>query len=88
LFKVLLSDKPEYNEKIKAGFLLAPAAIMTNAYSPVFLLTAIAEAVEDFLHLLGIYEFLPHPGAYFMNPLLGVTDPEHTSSSATPFSNT
>ena len=60
--QVLLSEKPEYNVKIKAGFLLAPAVIMTNAYNPIFLFADLAGTLENILHWLGFYEFLPHPG--------------------------
>lgn len=59
---MLLSEKPEYNDKIVAGFLLAPAVIMTNAYNPIFIFADLAEVVEDILHWLGFYEFMPHPG--------------------------
>jgi hypothetical protein len=63
----LLSERPEYNAKIKAGFLLAPAAIMTHAYNPIFLLANWVDSIEDLLHLLGFYEFLPHPGEIYFN---------------------
>jgi len=32
---VMLSERPEYNSKIKKGFLLAPAIIIKNSTSPV-----------------------------------------------------
>ena len=63
--QVLLSERPEYNDKVRAGFLLAPAVIMTNAYNAIFLFTDLAEVVEDIFHWLGFYEFLPHPGEKF-----------------------
>ncbi len=67
--QVLLSERPEYNQKIKAGFLLAPAAFMTHAYNPIFLLSEWVEELEDLFHLFGIYEFLPQPGLIFINPV-------------------
>jgi hypothetical protein len=57
----LLSELPEYNDKIKAGFLLAPAAFMTHATDPIFLISQFAEEIDDLYHLFGSYEFLPHP---------------------------
>ena len=36
LFQVLLSELPEYNAKIRAGFLLAPAAFVTHSKSSMF----------------------------------------------------
>ena len=33
----MLSEKPEYNEKVEAGFLLAPVAFMTHSTNSVFL---------------------------------------------------
>lgn len=45
-----LSDMPEYNEKIKAAFMLAPAVFMGNAFNPVLLLSPVAELLEGLLH--------------------------------------
>jgi len=59
-FKIMGSEKPEYNDKIRAAFLLAPAALMKNAVNPIFLIAEWAGSVENLLHLLGVYEFLPH----------------------------
>jgi hypothetical protein len=56
-----LSELPEYNEKIKAGFLLAPAVFMTHATDPIFLISQFAEEIDFLYHLFGAYEFLPHP---------------------------
>ena len=36
IFQVLLSERPEYNVKIRAGFLLAPAAFMAHSTSNMF----------------------------------------------------
>ena len=47
---VLLSERPEYNEKIKAGFMMAPCTFSSNVSNP------IADEVDDimdFLHSLG-----------------------------------
>jgi hypothetical protein len=54
------SEKPEYNEKIRAAFLLAPAVFMNHAVNPIFLIAEWAGSLENLLHLLGVYEFLPH----------------------------
>jgi hypothetical protein len=55
-----LSERPEYNDKIIEGYLLAPAAFMTNAKHPIFIISSWADDIEDILHLLGLYEFIPH----------------------------
>ena len=34
---------------------------MTHAYNPIYLLSEWLDTFEDILHLLGMYEFLPHP---------------------------
>ena len=34
----MLSERPEYNNKVKAGFLLAPVAFMTHSTNSVFLI--------------------------------------------------
>ena len=58
-YQILLSERPEYINVIEAGYLLAPAVFMTNADNPIFLLTQLAETIEDIFHWLGLYEFLP-----------------------------
>ncbi len=45
-----LADKPEYNEKIRAGFNLAPAVYMGNAFSSIFELAPIAEELAELVH--------------------------------------
>ena len=50
---VLLSELPEYNDKIRAGFLMAPPVFMGNSPSPLFRLAPEAELLETLLHLLG-----------------------------------
>ena len=57
----MLSERPEYNEKIMAGFLMAPAVFMNTAYNSIMKLAEWAETIEDLYHLFGFYEFLPHP---------------------------
>lgn len=56
----MTSEKPEYNEKIRGAFLLAPAVFMNNAFNPIFLIAEWAGSLENLFHLLGVYEFLPH----------------------------
>ncbi len=56
------SEKPEYNEKIRAAFLLAPPAFMNHAVNPIFLIAEWAGSIENLLQLFGVYEFLPHTG--------------------------
>ena len=36
--QIMLSERPEYNNKVKAGFLLAPVAFMTHSTNSVFLI--------------------------------------------------
>ena len=52
---------PDYNSKVKAGFLMAPAVFMTHASDPLFQLSQFADEIDDLYHLFGRYEFLPHP---------------------------
>ena len=50
---VLLSEKPEYNDKVKAGFMMGPATFMGNAFSPIFALADYAEDIQELFHMLG-----------------------------------
>jgi len=59
-YLVMLSSLPEYNDKIKLGFLLAPPAYMSHAPSMIFQIASLAEDIEILYHLFGLYEFLPH----------------------------
>merc|ERR1719430_538496 len=59
-YLVMLSQLPEYNEKIRLGILLAPPAFMEHATSPIFSIAQYAGGVEKLYHLFGLYEFLPH----------------------------
>ncbi len=57
---MLLSERPEYNDKITEGYLLAPAAFMTTAPNPIFILASYADDLQDLYHFLGFWEFIPH----------------------------
>ena len=59
-FQIFLAERPEYNDKIIQGNLLAPAAFMTKAPHPIFLLTEWAGDFETLFHLFGMYEFMPN----------------------------
>jgi len=59
-YLVLLSSKPEYNDKIRVGALLAPPAYMAHSTNPIFIIASIGGGVEFLYHLFGLYEFLPH----------------------------
>lgn len=43
---VLLSEKPEYNEKIKLFIALAPVAFMTHIKSPIRFLAPFSKDIE------------------------------------------
>lgn len=49
----LLAERPEYNAKVKAGFLMGPAASMTYASHPILDLAEQAEELQDNLHQKG-----------------------------------
>ena len=53
--QIMLSERPEYNNKVKAGFLLAPVAFMTHSTNSVFL---IAEWGEGRSVLRTLVEYL------------------------------
>ena len=53
IFQILMSEKPEYNDKIIEAYLLAPAVFMTHAPHPIFILTSLAEDIEAIFHWLG-----------------------------------
>ncbi|XP_066999666.2 lipase 3 [Anabrus simplex] len=60
MFYVMTSEKPEYNDKIRAMFSLAPIAFMNHMASPFFQIFSKGEAfMEVILKLLGIREFMP-----------------------------
>lgn len=58
-YMILLSERPEYNDKIQEGYLLAPAVFMTYAPHPVFIFSSLGNTIEDLVHLLGMYELVP-----------------------------
>ncbi|XP_046748452.1 lipase 3-like [Diprion similis] len=60
-FYVMASLRPEYNDKIKVMFSLAPVAYMTNLKSPVLQFAAKFESyLTDLFELIGEYEFFPN----------------------------
>lgn len=59
-YLVLLSELPEYNKKIKAGFLLGPTALVGNATNPLVKLADQAELLQSVFQLLGMDEFMPN----------------------------
>lgn len=50
----LLSMRPQYNEKVKAIFAMAPVAFMSKVKSPIRLLAPFSKDIEVCLHLLCI----------------------------------
>ncbi|TMW53261.1 hypothetical protein DOY81_001677 [Sarcophaga bullata] len=57
---VMLSEKPEYNEKIATGHLLAPVAFLKDIKSPPFrVLAEKSDKVEALLNHLGLHELFP-----------------------------
>lgn len=52
-YLVLLSQRPEYNNKIRAGFLMGPAAYMKEISSPIVDLAPIAWDLQEQLHEQG-----------------------------------
>jgi len=59
-YLVLLAMRPEYNQKIRLGTLLAPPAFMEHGTNPIFTLSKWAGDINILYHLFGLYEFLPH----------------------------
>ncbi len=45
-----LSDRDEYNSKVRAGFTMAPAVFMGNAFNPVFVLSPYVDQMLEWLH--------------------------------------
>ncbi|XP_066998920.2 lipase 3 [Anabrus simplex] len=61
MFYVMASEKPEYNNKIRAMFSLAPVAYMSHAGTPFLKALAFAgDQIGWFTNLMGLNEFLPH----------------------------
>ncbi len=59
-YLILLAEVPEYNEQIKAGFLLGPTAYVGNATNPMVKLADQAELVQSAFQLVGMDEFMPN----------------------------
>ncbi|CAH1397744.1 unnamed protein product [Nezara viridula] len=60
---VLLSTKPEYNDKIKAVFALAPVAYLNNLRSEVLRhLARVSDRLYDVLEMTGYHSFMPKNG--------------------------
>nr|XP_018906015.1 PREDICTED: uncharacterized protein LOC109036313 [Bemisia tabaci] len=60
MFFVMASTKPEYNEKIRAQFSLAPVAFMSRAKTPVRYLAPFADDYMKMIEWIGTGEFLGH----------------------------
>ena len=60
LIQVLLSDRPEYNDKIHGAYLLAPPVYMTHTYNPRFWFAIFGKDIQWLFHVFGAYEFLPN----------------------------
>jgi len=59
MFWIAMSERPEYNSKIRLMSALAPVSFVEHMISPIALLAPIANQLEDILNFLGAYEFLP-----------------------------
>ncbi|KAK7863074.1 hypothetical protein R5R35_010998 [Gryllus longicercus] len=60
-FWVMTTQRPEYNDKIRAMFALAPIAYMGYMTSPFFQLLSLAnKPLEFLLNIMGVNEFLPN----------------------------
>ena len=59
-YLILLSEKPEYNEKIRAGILLGPTAFGGHATNPMVVASPYAEMIGTFITKLGFQEFMPN----------------------------
>ena len=59
-YLVLLSEHPEYNSKIRGGFLLGPTAFGGNASNPMVVLAEQAENIQSIFEWIGMHEFMPN----------------------------
>ncbi|GLG93106.1 Lipase [Gryllus bimaculatus] len=60
-FWVMTTQRPQYNDKIRAMFALAPIAYMGHMTSPFFQLLSLAnKPLEFLLNIMGVNEFLPN----------------------------
>ncbi|XP_023246197.1 lipase 3-like [Copidosoma floridanum] len=64
-FLVMLSERPEYNDKIRVMFSLAPVAYCSNMYSPIMrYLSKFEKSIRVVLDRVGPWELLPNRGLY------------------------
>ncbi|RXG72376.1 hypothetical protein Avbf_05780 [Armadillidium vulgare] len=61
VFFIMMSERPEYVDKIKASALLAPVVYMNNIKGVLRPLANYAEQIDAKLTELGIYEFAADP---------------------------
>ncbi|KOB73151.1 Triacylglycerol lipase [Operophtera brumata] len=59
----MLSSRPEYNDKLVAGFALAPVAFMSDVKGPIKSLAPIASNVAYMQMVYGSHEFIPKNSA-------------------------
>lgn len=60
-FFILMSLRPEYNDKIRSAHMMAPVAYMSNLVSPfVRALSPFVDQVEWIMDMLGVREFAPN----------------------------
>jgi lysosomal acid lipase/cholesteryl ester hydrolase len=59
-YLILLSQLPEYNDKIKAGFLLGPTAFGGNTTAFIGSLSEQSNKVKLAMDFIGVHEFLPN----------------------------
>ncbi len=59
-----LSDRPEYNAKVRAGFVMAPPVFMGDATS--FLVSSSAQEVQDIWHGFGRLSMVIVSGTFKM----------------------
>ncbi|XP_069194758.1 lipase 3 [Procambarus clarkii] len=60
VFMVMLSERPEYNDKVKVAALMAPIAYLGDAKGALAELAPISHDLDLIFSLLGVGEFLPH----------------------------
>ncbi len=64
-FVIAMSERPEYNDKVSAAFLMGPAAFMSRSETP---FTPVIQFSDDFFHTLesvGFKEILPYGEMYY-----------------------
>ncbi|XP_063593362.1 lipase lipl-1-like [Penaeus indicus] len=59
VFWAMMSEKPEYNQKVKAMAAMAPVAFMDHAEGPIMSLAPYSDDIDFIATLLGVGEFLP-----------------------------